>query len=197
MSKRRASNPKGGAGAKGVWFLFFLGVCVVGGLAAYLQTTPDARAMPVSERRLTRGDEPPPEAPDVQVSAQPKGEVEVLHPEYVDGELRYTKSNARTPAGQDPHVYAVNEFLGATGLVPAGARALSCRIAGAVATLDFSPEFDQTYGTEDERTIVDGVLRAMGQFPGVRFVQFHVRGKPMETLGNLDLTLPLKIPASP
>lgn len=197
MSKRRTSNPKSGAGAKGVWFLFFLGVCVVGGLAAYIQTTPNARAMPESERRTTRGDETPPKEPGVQVLARPKDEVEVLHPEYVDGELRYTKSSARTPPGQDPPVYAVNEFLSATGLVPKGARALSCRIDDGVAVIDFSPEFDQTYGTEDERTIVDGVLRAMGQFPGVRYVQFEVRGNPMETLGNLDLTLPLKIPANP
>lgn len=197
MNKRRAANPSRGASAKGVWFLFFLGVCVVGGLAAYIQTTPNAREMPQSERRATRGDTPRTATTEAAGQDRPKGRVEVLKPEYVDGDLRYTKSSAQTPRGQDERVFAVNEFLRATGLMPGGARAVSCVVEGGVATIEFSPEFDQTYGTEDERTIVDGVLRALAQFEGVRSVQFQVGGKPMETLGNIDLSRPLKISQNP
>jgi hypothetical protein len=192
MSKRRGKPPSSPVSSRAAWLLFILGVGVVGGLAGYLHATPHARQMPPHERRAERGDAPARTEPAPgRHGAAPN--VQVFAPEYVNGELRYTKTAATPPAGEDPKVFAVNAFLRKAGLTPPGARAVACSIADGIATIEFSREFDQTYGTEDEHTIVDGVLRSLGQFPEVSYVQFSIGGRPMETMGNLDLSRPLSV----
>ncbi len=116
--------------------------------------------------------------------------VQLLTPYYVENELRFKQEPAEVPANTDPKVFAVNRYLRTTKFVPQGAEVLTCTVDNSIATLDFNGAFATSYGTDDESTVVNGILATMGQFPDVAFVRFTVEGRPLETLGNLDLTDP-------
>jgi hypothetical protein len=87
-------------------------------------------------------------------------------------------------------VFAVNEFLTQAAFLPKGARLVSARVHDGLAELDFSPEVAKTYGTDDERTLVNGILTAVGQFPEIKSATFLSGGKPIDSLGNIDLSEP-------
>ncbi len=56
--------------------------------------------------------------------------------------------------------------------------------------LQFNNAFDRTYGSEEERALVDGILHSLGQFKEIVNVQFCIGDQPMETLGHIDLSTP-------
>lgn len=116
--------------------------------------------------------------------------VQLLTPYYVDNELRFKQEQTEVPANVDPKVFAVNRYLRTAKPVPHDAELVSCTVEGSVATLDFNAAFGISYGTDDESTVVNGILATMGQFPDVSYVKFLVEGRELETLGNLDLTGP-------
>jgi len=131
---------------------------------------------------------PAPVDPDRVVLVDEPEEVTLFLPTFVDGMLGFDTSEGIVPAGTNPCVYAVNEYLRTMGAVPAAAEAVSCTIEDGVATLDFNDEFRVTYGTEDEMILYIGILRLMGQFDEVESVRFLAAGEPIDTLGNQDLT---------
>ncbi len=157
-----------------------VGVFGLGALAAYVKLG-GADKVPASERSATLPGQ------GAQKSARP---VTVLTPRYSDDKLLFDKTQKTSPEGQDAMVYALNEFLAGSKVTPTDARAESCTVKDGVAMVEFSKAFDRTYGTEDEHTVVEGILRTMGQFPEISSVQFNVGGQPLETLGNIDLTTP-------
>lgn len=162
-----------------MWVLLCVGVFGVGALAAYV--------------KFGGADKVSAEDRGVAAQGATKHEsrsVTVLKPHYNDDQLVFDKTEKASPEGKDPMVFAVNEFLAQSKVAPEAARAQTCAIKDGVATIEFSKEFDRTYGTEDEHTIVEGILRTMGQFPEIQSVQFNVNGQPLETLGNIDLTTP-------
>lgn len=119
------------------------------------------------------------------------GDVQVYTPSYTrQGDLKLSPSTARPTPEQDPHVFAVNQYLAQLKMVPKGAVAKTCTVSNGVATLDFSTEFDTTYGTEDEQTVLKGLLKTMAQFSDVKKVKFTVEGRTLASLGNIDLTEP-------
>ncbi|MBS1721381.1 MAG: GerMN domain-containing protein [Armatimonadetes bacterium] len=147
----------------------------LGGLAYYVVNSP-GRTVPT--------------IPTTSPSEHAPRDVKVYTPTYDKGDLKLHPNPAKSPEKQDPRVFAVNDYLGRLSMVPKGARLVTCQISGDTATLDFSKEFDTTYGTEDEQTIVKGILTTMAQFPEVKLVRFTVAGQTLETLGNIDLTTP-------
>jgi spore germination protein GerM len=79
--------------------------------------------------------------------------------------------------------------------IPEGTKLLSLKVADGLATVDFSKEFRDKFsgGSEAEGMTVDAILRTLGQFPEVKQVQLLVEGKPLDTLGHLDLSKPLDV----
>ena len=156
-----------------------LGLALVGTLAAYIVNSP---GRVVDEPAQSRG-----------ASNSKPADVKVYTPSYEKGELKLKSTSTKPVEKQDPHVLAVNSFLEQLKMVPKDARLLSCKVSEGTATLDFSPAFETTYGTEDEQTVLKGVLTTMGQFDDVKGVRFTVAGRGLETLGNVDLTQPQEV----
>ena len=71
--------------------------------------------------------------------------------------------------------------------LPMGTRLLGIRVADGLATVDFSREFVDNFsgGDSAEMRAVNSILRTMGQFPTVSWVQLQVEGHPVESLGGL------------
>jgi len=172
MTRRAKGKPN----LWGVWALLVLGIGSVAGLAVYIKTTPADR-VPASEHRR---------------STQPQS-VNVYRPKYIGDQLKFDSRRETPPAGQDERVFAVNQFLHESGVALEGAELISCEVRDRIAYLNFNRAFDRTYGTEDEQTLVKGILQVMSQFEGFDSVQILIEGKPMQTMGNIDLTDPLPI----
>lgn len=80
--------------------------------------------------------------------------------------------------------------------MPAGTKLESVNIADGLATVDFSHQLKDNFhgGDTDEANAVNGILRALGQFPTVNRVQILVAGQPVESLGGmLVISQPLNV----
>lgn len=165
-----------------------LGVAIVGSVLGYVKFAPADR-IPLDQRRGSLAGRTAQET-----AAQPRSDtVQVPVPRYVDGDLQFERRPVQARPGADHYALAINEFLKEARLTPSGARVLSTSLRDGNLLVDFSKEFDQTYGTEDEQTLVNGILTALGQFREVSTVELRVEGKEIETLGNIDLTAPLPV----
>lgn len=153
-----------------------IGVVAVSGLGYYVAQAPRP-AQQTETHAAEKQDKKP-------------ADVKVLTPKYDKGDLKLDSKKVTVTPGEDPKVQAVNGYLAQLTMLPKGAVLKACQISDGVATLDFSNEFETTYGTEDEQTILKGILTTMGQFPEVKQVKLTVGGRTLETLGNVDLTLP-------
>jgi len=81
--------------------------------------------------------------------------------------------------------------------LPSGTHARSVKLVDGVATVDFNKAFQENFSGSDEgeALTLNAVLATVGQFQGVRSVQFLVEGQKIDSLGgNQSLTAPLPIP---
>lgn len=156
---------------------------VFGGLAIYAKYTA-ANRVPADELREPAGGKLAQSEP-----RQPKTVV-VMKPRYEGNDLVFDKRQADRPSEQDKVVFAVNSFLDEAKITPAGAKLKACKVDKRLAILTFTPEFETTYGTEDEQTLVKGILTAVGQFQEIDKVQFMVEDHKLETLGGIELLEP-------
>jgi len=163
-----------------------IGVLGVGALAGYAKFGPANR---VPQDQLREDAKPP----IVSTETDSSGRVKVLTPVYTGDDLTFRQGEKDTPPGQDDRVFAINEYLKTISAVPSEAKATGCKVESGIATIDFTSAFEAGYGTEDERTIVEGILTVLGQFKDIEAVQFTLDGKPLESLGNIDLTVPQKV----
>lgn len=76
--------------------------------------------------------------------------------------------------------------------IPEGTRLLSLAVDGDLAIVNLSHEFRDNFtgGSEEEALTVGAILKTLGQFPQIKRVLFKVEGKPLDTLGHLDLSGP-------
>lgn len=114
--------------------------------------------------------------------------VRVLRPVYENDTLKFVKSDRSIKKDENPYLVAVNGFLEAAKVAPRDAVAKSATKSGNVLVIDFTTSFEQTYGTEDENTLLNGLRETAKQFPGVERIRITVDGHAIETLGNVDLT---------
>jgi len=158
------------------------GGAVFAGTSLYVQSAPK-----VQPRRAAM--------PDVQVEAkQQPGTVQVMEPSYDNaGELNLEPRSVRVKEGSEAKAVAIAAYIAKIPAVPSNTRVLSVKLDGRTAVVDFSKELDSGYGTEDEKTLIQGVLATMGQFPDVDKVEFRIEGKPTQGIGNLDLSSPLAV----
>ncbi len=174
--------------------MILAGVGLLIGLGFYARS-PVANRIPSAESSRIMS-QPAPEDTTKAERAAAHPSVETLVPEYKDENLTYVKSHQENPPNDDPVIFAVNKYLDSVPAVPKSARALTCEVKSGIAHINFSDSFARTYGADDETTIVNGILATMKQFKEVDAVQFEVSGKPLETLGNSDLSSPQKIERS-
>jgi hypothetical protein len=160
------------------WILVLIGALGLGALAAYIKMTPADR-IPTEQLRQDRLAQTPATT-----------HVETLRPRYEQGNLKFTKKTVEVRKGEDAIVVAVNAYLAEAKVAPEDAALVSVEIKDGVADLYFNGAFNTTYGTEDEQTILTGILSVLGQFPSIEAVRFFSEGKPISTLGNVDLTDP-------
>lgn len=161
-----------------LWGLMLLGTVTVASLAAYVKNTPASR-VPVDELRAS-----------VRRDDGQERQVRVVSPSYEGSALKLDSKSERVPAGADEILFAVNRFLEEAKVSPSQAKAQGAKLDGDLLTLDFNKPFDKRYGTEDEQTLVKGILAAASQFEGVKRVKLTVEGEALESLGNIDLTEP-------
>lgn len=117
-----------------------------------------------------------------------------LKPHFTnEGDLKYTKTEITIPEGADRYITVINAYLKETHIAPGDARAESTELKGKTLTIKFNKAFDKTYGSDDERTLVNGILASLSQFSEVNFVVFTIEGTPMDSMGHLDLSEPLPV----
>lgn len=129
----------------------------------------------------------------IKEETEPGGGVRLMTPYYKDNELAFRSESVEVPPGIDKYVFAINRYLRSVEAVPKEANLIACVIKDGTATLNFNTSFRTSYGTDDESTLINGVLAVMGQFEDVNFVKFTVEGKNLESLGNLDLIDPQSV----
>lgn len=161
--------------------LMGLAGAVVGGLVAYIKLAP-ADVVPADIRRTDPITQP--EVPNAK-------KVTIFEPTAQGDEVTFNQRQVEVPSGTDPAVFAVNEFLRSTTIVDKEARLVAVDRKGNEAILQFNAAFNQTVGTGDEKVLLDGIRRTMGQFTEVESIRFEIEGQPMETLGNVELDQPI------
>ncbi len=174
MARKRSKNPI----ARLAWPLLLVSVVATGALAHYVLNSPKTPVEPPPSVRQKLADK----------AATPRESVRVPTPIYQDDTLRFKSETRKTTAGVDPRVEAVNAFLAQVKAVPRDARLVSVKVSNGTATLDFTDAFRQTYGTEDEQVVLNGLLETLKQFEEIRYVRLTAGGEPIDSLGNVDLT---------
>ena len=80
--------------------------------------------------------------------------------------------------------------------LPAGTKLISIKIAGGLATANFSRELRDNFtgGDSGEAHTVNAILQTLGQFPTVSRVQIFIEGKSVDSIGGLlSLSEPLPV----
>ncbi|MBX7132795.1 MAG: GerMN domain-containing protein [Fimbriimonadaceae bacterium] len=168
---------------KSLWLFLAGSGLLVAALAAYVRFSP-AREVPPDMRRPSTASQDGTKAPATPTK------VIVFTPHFQDNDLKFDEIEETLPQGEDKVLFAVNGYLSKLDFLPKGATLKTAKVIDGLAELDFDETFNTTYGTDDERTIVNGILTAVGQFPEIRSVRFLAGGKPIESLGNIELTDP-------
>jgi len=120
-------------------------------------------------------------------------EVSTIKPVRSGTDLDLNKVKSQVPANEDPIVFTVNEFLKNSTIPSKDARLLAVTLDDGLATLSFNEAFRQTYGTTDEETLLKGIMESLRQFPSIKRVQFSINSQPLDTLGSVDLSMPLDL----
>lgn len=113
-----------------------------------------------------------------------------------DNEPILVPTEKTVKAGEDPKEAAINRLIeqGDTpelaNTIPKGTRLLGLKVKDGTAVLNLSKEFRDNFngGSEEETMLIGAILKTLGQFPDVKRVSFLLEGKPLDTLGHLDLT---------
>ncbi|MHB8635022.1 MAG: GerMN domain-containing protein [Fimbriimonadaceae bacterium] len=177
-----------------IWVLMCVAALGVGAVAAYVVKTPSLRPkvapdVPIQAPRTLR----PPTNHAAQTPKSLSSIIVFVPSMGVDG-ISFTRQVAQVPEGEDQKVVAVNEFLKASQIAPSDAGALRIDVQpGGLAVIVFNKAFEQTYGTFDEKKMLDGLAATMGQFADVDQISLVVDGKQLTTLGSADLTAPIQV----
>jgi germination protein M len=153
----------------------------IGSLAYYVRTEPSAQ-IPVELRRDNGPAAPAAETPEQ--SPQQVRDVKVFVPKEEGFELSFDEETVRVPANEKPEAFAVKEFLRRSEAAPAGTRLLSVEVVNRVALLHFNPALTSGMGSFQERAIVEGLERTLGQFRSINGFTIHIEGERLESLGE-------------
>lgn len=183
------SETKNSASKKAPIFVLGLATACFGALAWYITSrpvTPMTNTEPVVTTKVPADEE----------EARKGGEVTTLTPTYTGGQFGTKPDTKEPPKGQDPMVFALNDYLDKVPAVPKDADVKTVTVKEGIATIDFNEKIYAGYGAEDEQIIVRGLLRVMAQFPEVKSVLFTTDGQPLDSLGAIDLSSPQPVEKS-
>jgi len=143
---------------------------------------------------------PTPTARELQ---HPVKTVNVYHVVIEEGQPKIRPRRQEVPEGKDPIETAIRTLVeqGTSGDVsnpiPEGTRLLGFDLRNGLATINLSHEFIDNFrgGSTGEALVIGTILKTLGQFPEVRQVRILVEGKAIESLGHLDLSVPLDVNA--
>lgn len=185
MTKRKSKGPT----ARPIVALLLLGAVGLGGFAAYVRY-----GSPTRVPDELRAEKATPTAPATKESPAPdRNKVRVMVPESDGTDVKFQTTQRDVPAGEEPILVAVNGFLRECPFVDKSARAIGVDVKDGLATIDFNEPFYQTYGTTDENALLKGLRLSVGQFPNVKKVWFRIEGKPIDSLGSVELTDPISV----
>lgn len=195
MSNKKSNPNSGNRGA--LMALLLVGAMGATALTTYITMGP-GKSIPKEEQRAERLPEHQEGKTDstagkMDLKDPVETQVTILSPKSDDkGNITYDKRTETVPQGENRYLLAINSFLEEAKISPEGSKAVAADLEpDGLLTLQFNEAFDTTYGTEDEEILVDGILKSVGQFRAVKRVRFTIMGRPMETLGNIDLTQPM------
>ncbi len=152
-------------------------------IAAYVKLTP---ADKIPDNLRAQGTAP-------TRSTKEHGRVKIVDPHANGPDITYGHHDTPVPAEGDAVLTAVNGFLDQVPSVPKDARALSADVKDGIAKIEFSNSFERSYGSTDEGAILQGLQRAMGQFKDVNKVYLQIGGRPIDSLGNVDLSQGIEV----
>ncbi len=133
-----------------------------------------------------------------QGAATPSGSINqrdtvtIYHPTYKNDQIGFEKNPIKVADG-NPIATAINGMLREPKLFPAGVQLLDSKVEGDTVTLDFSKELRAGYSTDEEEAVLKSISTSMGQFKELNKVRIFVEGKPIDTLGNIDLSEPMEV----
>jgi hypothetical protein len=175
----------------GVIALLLIGAAGVYGVGFYIGRTPEASKVPDAIRRETPSVQKEPE--NEPSHGTELSSVKVLTPKSKGGDLTFEETTEAVGEGKDPILFAVNRYLENTGITPKEARALNLDLKDGVANIDVNEKMQGSYGSSDERTLIQGLCKTLAQFPEINKFQFFISGKPMEPWGNVPMDEPLDV----
>ncbi len=185
MATRKKPSNSGG------WFVL-VGIAILGSAFAYVKYAPQVPARQEASKVVATTQHEAATTTTAPERTDTKN-VSIKTPYYSGDDLKFTEKTEQVPKNADPIVFAVNRFLEKSHIAPADAKAKTATLHDGLITIDFSPSFETTYGTEDERTMINGLIATLAQFKEIKQFQFTVSGKPLDTLGNVDLSKPLPL----
>lgn len=167
----------------------FLGAGV---LAAYVRFTPGAahvqRPESISQPEVTIESRPANPHRTSQTTTVPDN---LMIPAVQNNEVVLARPIGSIPDGVKPEVYVVNETL--SSLLIDKAKVLDISVTKGLALIHCTPEIQKGYGTFEEGNLIKSIQLALGQFKQIDAYQIVVEGHIVETLGNIDLTTPVKV----
>jgi len=175
----------------GIFLLFLVGIAGAAGVAYYV-----VEIKPTADAELHKAAAPQPEpAPVKRMSEKPQAEqVTVYTPASSGMDVTFTPGSQDLPAGADPKVFALNAYLKLVPAVPQGAEVTGVVVVSGTATVNGNKAFGEaSYGSMDEKLVLDGICATLGQFSDVEKVVIQVEGKPIDSLGHADLTVPMDV----
>lgn len=185
MAKQKKRSKKNSQGA--LVALAWIALASFAGLAAYVRFGPAGEYSRIEKTKLEviKQERKKPVSERVEESQQ----VYIPRP-FARGEnVEWSFEIAPVQRGVDPVVLAVNRFLESSKITH-NARLLEVRYRGENAELDFEHLFYSGYGTDDEKTLLKGILIAVSENSKAKTVTFYENGKQVRALGNIELEIP-------
>lgn len=195
-TKRKIKNP-----AKPIAvYAIVLCASLAAGLAAYVKLTP-ADKVPAEKQSFADSNFPDTHAANDSKPVSNENQdifaltsVSIPVAKFKNDELTFEEDKVKVPAKQNSAIYAVNEFLNRSGVADGPVHLESIKLDGKVALLYFNKAFiEQSLGSQDEATLINGVRAVMGQFESIEEIEFFSDGQQVEELGHLELIGPQKV----
>lgn len=134
---------------------------------------------------------------------QPKT-VKIFHVKIEDSRPKLRPVNKQISAKEDPIEAALRLLVeqgngkDPSNPIPEGTKLLGVEVKDGLAIVNFSHEFRDNFqgGSTGEALLIGAILRTLGQFSEIRQVSILVEGKPISSLGHLDLSGRLDVNSS-
>lgn len=145
--------------------------------------------------------QPAPPKPSAEAPAQTPKKVKVYRITVEGNEAKLAPTEKEVPPGKDPAEIALRRLVeqgdssDLANPIPSGTRLLGFKVENGLATVNLSKEFRDNFagGSDAEALTIGSILRTLSQFSEIKKVQIEVEGKPLDTLGHLDLSGPLDV----